>query len=521
MADDRGPSGDARAILTVASCLSASVLAPVVVVTGQDRLDVAVTWVSVIEWPIENFVSPGDFVLTTGMGCDAEQLEALVEQSAHAGAAAVCLSVGVGAHHPVVPPAVQDCARRHGVVLLAIPWEVRFSDISRVLIDLLYVQRSHSGRAGDDLPSAFTRALLETGGVEGIAHALEGVTAMPSLILDVSGAVIGQGPLAADLTIAPPGGPNPLDPLRSRMNHSPPSSPRRIDVADGSFIVAAIVGRRQTLGWVVVVDHGGGGAVAADGVDEAVRHGATACAIELLRQEAAEEFGSRARGQFMWWATGSEAIGTDELAARSALLGYPSNARLQVALGLVEASDDGTASINVAADLTRRVRMRLQYPASVATHRESEILVCLDHREPDLASLLDEPALSQFSDRVSWGLAGGVHHLGDLFEAAAQARTAVAVTRATVGPGRLGRADDLGPFMLLSALASDPVAINLARRGRHAVGTGRRRTGFRSVGHAGGLPCGEWQRVLGGAAAASEPALVDLPAHPDRGADQT
>src|SRR5262245_56169233 len=171
---DRVHGDRSRPSLTVTSCLSAAVLSPAVVVCGEERLDARVTWIAAIEWPIENFVSPGDFVLTTGMGCDADKLAVLVEQTARAGAAAVCLRVGAGALHRVVPPVVDDCGRRQGVVLLAIPWEVRFSDISRALIDILYVQRPDTGMgvAGDDLPSAFTRALLDTGGVEGIAHAL-------------------------------------------------------------------------------------------------------------------------------------------------------------------------------------------------------------------------------------------------------------------------------------------------------------------------------------------------------------
>ncbi|OBC10042.1 hypothetical protein A5784_04925 [Mycobacterium sp. 852013-50091_SCH5140682] len=457
---------DARTRLTVATCLSAEVLATAYVVAGSEHLDAAVTWVSVIEWPIENFVSPGDFVLTTGMGCDDKQLAVLVEQCSQAGAAAVCLSVGAGAMHPAIPPTVRDIASRLGTVLVTIPWELRFSDISRVLIDMLYVGRSHPDRdGGDDLPSAFTQALLQTGGVEAIAHALEGVTALPSLVLDASGAVVGHGPLAASLMTEPSGQNNPLRSLLSRLDDVAPGVTQRLDIAERSVLVAPIQARTHPLGWVVAVGPvGEADLTPRTAIEDAVHHGATACAIEMLRQEAAEEFGSRARGQFIWWASSTESIATDELAARSALLGYPLNASLQVALGLVEATEDGVASTYVAADLAQRLRLRLRHPASVATHRESELLVCLDQREADLSVLLADQALAPFTDRVSWGLAAGAHRLDGLFEAAAQARTAVAVTRATLGPGGLARADDLGSLMLLNAVADDPVSSQLAHQ---------------------------------------------------------
>lgn len=456
---------------SVASCLDAAVLSSATVVCGHNHLETAVTWVSVIEWPIENFVSPGDFVLTTGMGCDAERLALFVEETARAGAAAVCLSVGVGSNHQTLPAVVEESARRHGVVLVTIPWEVRFSDIARAIIDMLYLERSRSNDDHtDDLPSAFTRALLDTGGIQGIAHALEGVTGMAAFILDVAGVVVGHGPLAEDVISTESHQRNALMLLRSRIDDPELTTLRRVDDDAWPLVLMPVQGRHRLLGWVAVVEPRSGVAepasgadLAPDAVEDALRHGATACAIELLRQEAAEEFGTRARGQFMWWVAGTEAITADELAARSALLGYPMNAELRVALGLVEGADHGASSIHVAAEVARRLRWRSQYPTSVITHRDSEILVCLDHREPSLESLLDDPALAPFTHRVTWGLARGAHHLAALAEATAQARTAVAVTRATLGPGKLAGTDELGPFMLLNGLASDQVATHIAR----------------------------------------------------------
>jgi PucR family transcriptional regulator, purine catabolism regulatory protein len=60
-------------------------------------------------------------------------------------------------------------------------------------------------------------------------------------------------------------------------------------------------------------------------------------------------------------------------------------------------------------------------------------------------------------------VANGLHGLSQLQDAVAQARTALAVTRAVRGAGRKATADQLGSFMLLHALGGDRVATTLAR----------------------------------------------------------
>src|SRR5687768_13801700 len=75
---------------TVRSCLQIPPLADATVVAGGAGLDARrVRWMTVIEGPVEDFVSPGDFVLTTGLGYDEARLRVLVGDVGAAGAAAL------------------------------------------------------------------------------------------------------------------------------------------------------------------------------------------------------------------------------------------------------------------------------------------------------------------------------------------------------------------------------------------------------------------------------------------------
>jgi hypothetical protein len=94
----------------------------------------------VIEWPVEDFVAAGEFVLTTGIGCDAAQLATLATEVAQAGAAALCVAVGEGAPFEAMPEGVRAVADEHGVPLVEIPWAVRFADVLRALIDRLLAE---------------------------------------------------------------------------------------------------------------------------------------------------------------------------------------------------------------------------------------------------------------------------------------------------------------------------------------------------------------------------------------------
>ena len=439
-------SANARRIVDVAACLGLPEFEGARLLTGQAPATRPVGWVAIIEWPVENFVSPGDLVLTTGVGCDEARLRRMIRQISDSGAAAVCMSVGRGAPHKSVPESLVTEAARSDLPLVELEWRVRFSDLSRAVIQALYAEGYTMPRASGDLPAEFTRALLGPSGVAGIAEALEGVVGAPVIVVDATMAVIGSGPAGtgwiADREVE-------TAVIAAMARHARQAT--AIDRVAGHRIVTAPAAARDggVLGWVVA-------ALPDDGdrelTERAVLHAGTAVAIELLREVAAGEAESRARADFVWEVASGSVSSVHELSARAALLGLPLSLGYEVGVGLVE--DQETA----ARDVGRRLRRRLDHPASIVSVRENEILVCLHESEPDRGSLLTDVS----PVRLSWGFATGSHTLAGLPQAFAQARTALSVTRALHGAGGSAAADELGAYMLLHSLAADPAASRLA-----------------------------------------------------------
>ena len=121
--------------LTLAEVLSLDVLAPATVLAGNDWLDHRrVEWISVIETPVEDFVRRDELVLTTGLGCgqDSQTLLCFVEEIMQAGAAGI--AIAIGPHVPSIPQEIVSAAEGWHLPLMALPWDVRFSDITRRVV---------------------------------------------------------------------------------------------------------------------------------------------------------------------------------------------------------------------------------------------------------------------------------------------------------------------------------------------------------------------------------------------------
>ena len=105
--------------------------------------DRQVDWISVIETPVENFVRNNEFVLSTGVGCvdDVLALEGYVEDVIRSEASV--LAFATGRHLYKIPDRVLKLAEKHELIVMEIPWEVRFGDILQDVLRLI----SEIGRA--------------------------------------------------------------------------------------------------------------------------------------------------------------------------------------------------------------------------------------------------------------------------------------------------------------------------------------------------------------------------------------
>lgn len=94
-----------------------------------------IKYISVIEMPIDDFIRPGEVVLSTALGCydDKEKLLSFVAEIYNSNASALVISVKTDNYH--LPQNVIDFCNVVGFPVIVIPWEFRFSEIIEEFIE--------------------------------------------------------------------------------------------------------------------------------------------------------------------------------------------------------------------------------------------------------------------------------------------------------------------------------------------------------------------------------------------------
>lgn len=94
--------------------------------------------VTVIEMPVENFVRENELVLTTAIGCgnNPSLFLSFVNDIYSSGASA--LAIATGRHVKYIPQEIIDFAKEHQFPLIELPWEIRFSDIIKKILEEIH-----------------------------------------------------------------------------------------------------------------------------------------------------------------------------------------------------------------------------------------------------------------------------------------------------------------------------------------------------------------------------------------------
>ena len=446
-------------VMTVRDLLDLPLLAGARAVAGDGAAaDREVAWVAVIEGPVENFVRPAEVVLTTGIGCDESHFSQLAHDVLDSEAAALCAAFRPGGELTTFPASVVDRAEQQGVPLVQLPWELRFADVMRAVVDRLLAERYGDGPyAPQRLFGDFAAALLEGRGLGVLAATLERVVRRPVLVLDAELRLQGYGDAAlgaigsqrvsAMEARAPAVGAHEARALRALLGARRPREMDEVpELGLGAGTTLAARAGRRTLGMVYVLRGDAAGPLGDLDVG-ALEQAALAAALELLRLRSIVETEERVRGDFLWDIALGRLTDTDEVAAKAALLGHNLGERHVVAVAGAEhdAEEAETTLVTVRRRLAGRVR------ADQVAERESRVLVLLpDGDRAELAGLL-----AQAGPAVSWGVAEEALPLVELAAGYASADGALAVGRSLHGPGTVGDARELGPFLALAALAAD------------------------------------------------------------------
>lgn len=283
--------------------------------------------VSVIEVPVENFVRPNEFVLTTGLGCgeDTNLLLGFVSDVLHCKAAA--LAIATGRHVHQVPKEVIQLASHHDFPIIEVPWEVRFSDITRSVLTSLNNTQGSLLKEFGEIQAQLLNLILSSSDVSDIAGFVYQRIHSPVIIVNRQGEIIGQSPKAANLitewtkslqlgykTFKPT--PDSLDTLPyEKMMHK---------VGVHRFVKFPIRSASELLGHLVTLVPADSNGAQQLSLESAyiMEHASTAAAFAFLRTNLIQSTQARLRNNFVWNLANGEFDSWDEIVTQAEFYGY-------------------------------------------------------------------------------------------------------------------------------------------------------------------------------------------------------
>lgn len=427
-----------------------------------------VRWVAVSEGPVEDFVREGELILTSGMGCDDEGLAQLVREVMASGAAALCVGIGPARFVERIGSSALQVAERGRFPLIELPWELRFVDISRAVVDQVLADRYNALDDGSGR-TRFTSAVLDGLGFQGVADRLESFVTGAVVILDADASPQAFGRRARE-TLGPRGvaavedassalSPKQLEALSRHFSHECARPLTELSaLALGPGLGLAIPGKRRPVAYLyaLAVDQGASGYGEFDALT--LTEAAEAVAMEALRRQAAAEAESRVRGDFLWaLITGSLDSRTD-IAEDAALLGYSALADYEVAVLEAEEEDDIKALRRQLVSSARTEGLEIH-----CGQRDTRLIVLLEGDQEGrkrLRRTLEHA--QQAGQRFDAGIPRGTWRLTQLKDACAEAQGTIAVARSILGPHVIAEASTLKPFLMIGHLADEPQARSTA-----------------------------------------------------------
>ncbi|SDC11733.1 purine catabolism regulatory protein [Pelagirhabdus alkalitolerans] len=159
--------------LVAKDVLKLPVFANAKVKVGEAYLDEnVIEWVSVIEAPVENFVRKNEFVLTTGIGCkdDTQALTTFVKDVIQSGASVLAFATGRYIYN--LPDSIFKLASEANLIILDIPWEVRFGDVVASIMGEITTDKQDQREEAEVVRQQLVNCVLNDKGIEDIVQVL-------------------------------------------------------------------------------------------------------------------------------------------------------------------------------------------------------------------------------------------------------------------------------------------------------------------------------------------------------------
>ncbi|MGG3809022.1 PucR family transcriptional regulator, partial [Geobacillus thermodenitrificans] len=318
-------------MLTVGDVLKFEVMKNARVRTGKQLLEEkSVQWISVIEMPVENFVRKNEVVLSTAVGCghDPELFGQFVKDIIQSGASALMIALGRFIFE--IPKEVIEMAERNKFIIIEIPWEVRFSDITqevvRALNDIQYKERRKSERIQQEL----LKLILKDTDLNRILQFVYNHIGSSILMTDRTGMI--QSQINLDPTFIDrwkkyvDEGIIPIQKTDSHLTQDPMFHKFRITEIEGRYIiqlpVLEISSDPKGYLFVVLPSHLSIESFLTQYRINVLEHAATTISLWLSRKNAIEETKTRLRGDFVQELAQGELTSWDQANSKAKLLGY-------------------------------------------------------------------------------------------------------------------------------------------------------------------------------------------------------
>lgn len=171
--------------LTVKDILHLPIMRDAKIKAGEELLEnTMIEWISVIEGPVENFVRKHELVLSTGIGCEDNPvlLEKFVRELIQSGASV--LAFATGRFIFTIPDHIIRLAEEQRLIILTLPWEIRFGDIIQEVLQRLNKEEQNEKQQAEQARRELTNLVLQDKGLQEITQCLYRNIQIPSAIAD-------------------------------------------------------------------------------------------------------------------------------------------------------------------------------------------------------------------------------------------------------------------------------------------------------------------------------------------------
>ena len=463
---------------TLENVLKIDLLATAKALTTKRKLGLKpVEWISVMEFPVENYIRKNELVLTTGIGCEDKAVFCKFVQEV-IDSRASALAIATGRYVNEVPPEVLQLAEEQQFPLIQLPWEIRFSDIIQAVLSDRNGWKRNFVKQSEELQKNLLNLFLANSTLSDAAETIHQTIGTSIAIVDKAGIVKGNSPNSGTLIEK---WNNYLQSIFcDSLFDSLCSLPKEVGwvYIDNAIIKVKISTNNKINGYLLIESSSQSflDAFQANGEEHLLEYISVAVALWFQREDSIQETEMRLRDDFVWSLAKGEIDSWDMVLSRAKPLGYNVNLPYVCIVGCPENLKDmykklGTDPaaihqwlqvtsrsieqevVHAAKSMERKIMTTYQrdyliiYFVVSPQHMKEAVSVLLDHVENRLNTML--PGLV-----ISWGI--GRNHVKSFHESYNEAQIALDIGRRQSGPGQRSNYINIGAYRILINLAKNP-----------------------------------------------------------------